>query len=66
MARIYENLADTFGNTPLVKIAAARKGPPRDAAREDGVVQSRRLREGSHRRRDDRGRRARRAAAARA
>src|ERR1700685_4012034 len=26
MARIYENLADTFGNTPLVKIPKLNKG----------------------------------------
>jgi len=28
MARIYENLADTFGNTPLVKLARLGKGLP--------------------------------------
>ena len=28
MARIYENLADTFGNTPLVKIPRLNKGLP--------------------------------------
>lgn len=28
MARIYENLADTFGNTPLVKISRMGKGLP--------------------------------------
>jgi cysteine synthase A len=28
MARIYENLADTFGNTPLVKIPRLNKGIP--------------------------------------
>lgn len=28
MARIYENLADTFGNTPLVKLARMAKGLP--------------------------------------
>ena len=26
MARIYDNLADTFGNTPLVKIPRLNKG----------------------------------------
>ncbi|HTX59290.1 MAG TPA: pyridoxal-phosphate dependent enzyme, partial [Verrucomicrobiae bacterium] len=26
MARIYENLADTFGNTPLVKIPRLTRG----------------------------------------
>jgi cysteine synthase A len=28
MARIYNNLADTFGNTPLVKLSRMSKGLP--------------------------------------
>ena len=28
MARIYENIADTFGNTPLVKLPRLNKGLP--------------------------------------
>ena len=55
MARIYDNLADTFGNTPC-QDPPAQRGASGDGSGEDGVVQSRRLGEGPDRSRDDRGR----------
>ena len=39
--RVYDNLSDTFGNTPLVKIPRLNKGLGGHRAREDGVVQTR-------------------------
>ncbi len=56
MARIYENLADTFGNTPLVKNSAAQSRDRCDDSRENGIVQSGRQRQGPDRRCDDRSR----------
>ena len=58
VARIYESITDTFGNTPLVKTARrSTKGLGGDRSGQARVVQPRRQRQGPHRRLDDRSRR---------
>ena len=64
MARIFEDNSQSIGNTPLVRLNRITQGAGRDGGREDRGAQPGLLGEVPHRRRDDLGRRARRAARA--